>query len=1052
MWAKFFIDHPRFAMVISIVMALAGVISITQLPVAQYPDVTPPQIRVSATFRGANAQTVAKTVGAPLEEAINGVDGMIYMNSTSSNNGSYQLYVTFKIGTNPDMALVKVQNRVQQAQPQLPSEVTANGITVRTAFSDTLGMVAITSPHGSYNNLQLMDYAYRNVKNVLSRVPGMGDVSVFGGRYSIRVWLDPDRMASLGLSISDISSAIQSQNKQASIGSIGAAPTDASQPLMYTLTAKGRLSNVSDFENIIVRTSDGGMVKLGDIARIELGSENYSYSNMLNGEQAAMISMTQSSGSNALTVMTGAKEVLAKLSKDLPNDMKFVLGYDSTEYVKETIKEILSTLILTFLLVVFVCWLFLQDWKVTLVPVAAIPVSLLATFAGLAFMGYSINILSLFGLVLVIGTVVDDAIVVVERVTFIMDRDHCDPKAATLQAMKDITGPMVATTLVFLAIFVPVAFMSGITGQIYRQFAVTISISVMCSLVFALTMSPAMCAHLFTRIHKVKHGPLAWFNTGLANTTKFYVDKSTWIARRRWLTASLVCIVIGLCIFVIKVSPTAFIPDEDQGTIFVSVQLPEGSAKERTFTLLNQMAAQMKKVPGVKLTMGITGFNIVGSSGENTGSIIVPLDPWGQRKTADKSLQSIVGKIRGIAASFPEAKINVITPPAISGLGVSGGIDLRLQQVDGDDPTQLAQVMNSMLMKLNQAPEFQYAFSTYTSNTPHLYVDIDREKAQMMNVPVSTIFSTMQMYFGSSYINDINLGSQVNKVMVESDWNYRNKINKIGSIFVTSSTGQQVPLETLIKVTKILAPNTINRYNLYPSAGITLVMKQGYSTGQGMKRIAELAKGLPAGYGYEYSGMSYQEQHASGQIALVLTISLLFAFLFLVAQYESWNVPISVILSLPVAMFGALAGIHLMGLPISIYAQLGILLLIGLAAKNAILIIEFAREQREVNGVSIIKAASIAAGERFRSVLMTAFTCVLGVLPMLFASGAGAGSRKAVGSTMFFGMNMATIFGIFLIPGLYVLFESLREGKFKHVDDGAYKAGKKDTQNTEQER
>jgi len=1052
MWAKFFIDHPRFAMVISIVMALAGVISITQLPVAQYPDVTPPQIRVSATFRGANAQTVAKTVGAPLEEAINGVDGMIYMNSTSSNNGSYQLYVTFKIGTNPDMALVKVQNRVQQAQPQLPSEVTANGITVRTAFSDTLGMVAITSPHGSYNNLQLMDYAYRNVKNVLSRVPGMGDVSVFGGRYSIRVWLDPDRMASLGLSISDISSAIQSQNKQASIGSIGAAPTDASQPLMYTLTAKGRLSNVSDFENIIVRTSDGGMVKLGDIARIELGSENYSYSNMLNGEQAAMISMTQSSGSNALTVMTGAKEVLAKLSKDLPNDMKFVLGYDSTEYVKETIKEILSTLILTFLLVVFVCWLFLQDWKVTLVPVAAIPVSLLATFAGLAFMGYSINILSLFGLVLVIGTVVDDAIVVVERVTFIMDRDHCDPKAATLQAMKDITGPMVATTLVFLAIFVPVAFMSGITGQIYRQFAVTISISVMCSLVFALTMSPAMCAHLFTRIHKVKHGPLAWFNTGLANTTKFYVDKSTWIARRRWLTASLVCIVIGLCIFVIKVSPTAFIPDEDQGTIFVSVQLPEGSAKERTFTLLNQMAAQMKKVPGVKLTMGITGFNIVGSSGENTGSIIVPLDPWGQRKTADKSLQSIVGKIRGIAASFPEAKINVITPPAISGLGVSGGIDLRLQQVDGDDPTQLAQVMNSMLMKLNQAPEFQYAFSTYTSNTPHLYVDIDREKAQMMNVPVSTIFSTMQMYFGSSYINDINLGSQVNKVMVESDWNYRNKINKIGSIFVTSSTGQQVPLETLIKVTKILAPNTINRYNLYPSAGITLVMKQGYSTGQGMKRIAELAKGLPAGYGYEYSGMSYQEQHASGQIALVLTISLLFAFLFLVAQYESWNVPISVILSLPVAMFGALAGIHLMGLPISIYAQLGILLLIGLAAKNAILIIEFAREQREVNGVSIIKAASIAAGERFRSVLMTAFTCVLGVLPMLFASGAGAGSRKAVGSTMFFGMNMATIFGIFLIPGLYVLFESLREGKFKHVDDDAYKAGKKDTQNTEQER
>ena len=1027
MFAKFFIDHPRLSSVVSIVMALAGLICIFSLPVAQYPNVTPPQVRVNANFIGADAETVSKTVGAPLEEEINGVDGMIYMESTSSSNGNYQLYVTFKMGVDPDIALVKVQNRVTQASPRLPSEVTARGISVKSAFAQDLGMVALTSPNGSYTNLELMDYAHSNVKNVLARVAGMGDVDVWGGRYSVRVWLDPERMTSLGITVAQVAAAIQGQNTQASLGSIGAAPMLSSQVLTYNLLTQGRLTKISDFEKIIVSTNAGGVVKLKDIAKIELGSESYTFENKYNGGDAALIDMTQASGSNALTVMSAAKKVIETLQKNLPNGISLGLGYDSTEYVIETIKEILSTLIITFLLVVFVCWIFLQNWRVTLVPVMAIPVSLLATFIGLAALGYSINILTLFGLVLVIGTVVDDAIVVVERVTYVMERDKCTPAEATAQAMKDITGPMIATTLVFLAIFVPVAFMQGITGQIYRQFAVTISFSVMFSLVFALTASPAMCAHLLTEIKPAEKGPLAWFNSALRKSTTWYVEKSTWIAKRSLLVILAVALVIGSFALVYKTSPKAFLPDEDQGVLFAALQLPEGTAKGHTTALVNALADEIRNIPGVETTMAITGMSMIGGRGENLASVIVPLKPWGKRSAKDQSLDAIVGKIRGITARIPNAKINVFTPPAISGLGNIGGIDVRLEAMLKADPAELETVLGELLMKLNRQPEVAAAFSTYNAGTPHLYVDIDREKAEVMNVPVSNIFAAMQMYFGSAYINDINLGSQVNRVMVQADAQFRSKIDDIGRVYVSSATGQQIPLETLIHVRKVLAPSTYKRYNMYPSANINVIMKQGFSTGQGMAIIEKLAQELPSGYGIDYSGMSYQERTAGNQIALILSISLLFALLFLVAQYESWTVPVPVILSLPVAMLGAILGIRAMGLPVSIYAQLGILLLIGLAAKNAILIIEFAKEQREENGLSIIEAAATAAGERFRSVLMTAFTCVLGVLPMLFASGAGSGSRKAVGSTMFFGMNAATIIGIFLIPGLYVLFQTMRE-------------------------
>ena len=1028
MFSKFFIDRPRFAIDIALVMMIAGGISAMGLPVNQYPEVAPPQIMIHAMFPGADADSLAKNVGIPLENTINGVDGMLYMQSTSSSSGFYSLIVTFRTGTDPDMALVKVQNRIQQATPLLPEDVVRLGVTAEVSFSDMIGVLALTSPNGTKDALFLNDYAFNNLTNILKRVPGMGDVQLFGAKYSIRIWVDPERAASFGLGVNEIGQAVASQNRQAALGSVGGRPTDKANPLVFSVVADGRLKSAKEFENITLKTTpQGGIVKLKDVARIELANETYMYSASVNGTPGAVLALSQSAGSNAIAVMNATQKAVEMVSKNLPSDVQFQVAYDSTEYVRETIKEILITLLLTFSLVVLVCYVFLQNFRVTLIPVLAIPISLLATFSGLAALGFSINILTLFGLVLVIGTVVDDAILVVERVLFVMDRDKCDPETATIQAMKDITGPMIATTLVFLAIFVPITFMEGMTGVIYRQFAVTIAFSVVCSLVVALTLSPALCALLLRGVKPKTKGLLGWFNRGMASGTTGYVSGSMWIARRSLVT---VLLVVGLSVgayTMMKTLPSTFIPDEDQGMVFAAVQLPEGATNARTHKVIMNFVRQASVIPGVSLTFDLEGFNIMGSEGENVGSVLIPLEHWSKRTTPDTSQRTIVGKLRALAASFPEAKIDIITPPAISGLGIAGGLDMRLLAVDDDDPMKLARTLGGFLGGLNQSPEFLYAFSGYTADTPNIHMSLDREKAEALGVPVSNIFLTLQAYFGTYYINDLNIGSQVNKVVLQSSHEFRNNPESIGDIKVKNIYGENVPLESLITLTKTIAPKSITRYNLSPAASVTAVIKQGQSTSRGMQRAEELASKLPHGYKLEWSGMSLQERESGEQVMIIMMVCVIFAYLFLVAQYESWTIPLGVMLSLPVAVLGALIGIVVMGIQMSVYTQLGILLLIGLAGKNAILILEFAKEQHEDHGLSILDAAAEAGRERLRSVLMTALTCVAGVAPMLVASGAGAMSRVHVGTTMFFGMSIATGLGIFLIPGIYVVLQTWRE-------------------------
>lgn len=1030
MFSAFFIDRPRFAFVISIIITLAGAIALYVIPIAEYPDITPPQVRVTANYPGANSAIVQNTVAIPIEEQVNGVDDMLYMSSTSSNSGSYSLDVTFAVGTDPDIAAVNVQNRVAIANSQLPGDVTRDGVVTKKQSSNMLLVINLVSPKEGRDALFLSNYSSIYLEGALSRINGVGSVSQFGPlNYGMRVWMNPDRMTALQLTSSDVADAIRSQNIQATAGQLGAPPFEGEPQFQFTIQAKGRLSTVKEFGNIVLRANtDGSFVRLRDVARIELGSQSYDSQARLNNKPATAIGVYQTPGANALDVAEAIYEELDRLAERFPPDVEYKIIYDTTRAVRASISEVAETMLITFILVVVVTFLFLADWRSTLVPILAIPVSLIGTFAVLYIVGFSINMITLFALILAIGVVVDDSIVVVENVQRLMQEEKLSPRDAALQAMREITGPVVATTLVLLAVFVPVAFMPGVTGQLYAQFSVTICVAVTISSLNALTLAPALAAVLFKPGSGTPKGPLKWFASAVDRTRNGYVRVVALMLRRLLLTLIIFAIFVGAAFMMFRTVPTGFLPTEDKGVLFSDIQLPDGASLKRTDEVVSGIVDMMKATDGVSDVISVSGFSLISGNASNAALAIAILDPWDKRTTPATKWFRILGRINQQLFAIPEASAFAFPLPPIMGLGTSGGLEAELQDLEGQSPQALASAVRSLVFHANQRPEFARAFSTYSANVPQLFMDVDRDKAQVLGVSLSEIFSTLQANFGSSYINDFNLYGKVYRVKIQAEPKFRSDIEDINRLYIRNTKGEMVPLRTLVSVKPILGPLAIKRYNQFQSARINATPAPGISSGEAIIALEAAAKdALPPGYRLTWTGTAVQELEAGGLVAGIFALAVVFAYLFLVAQYESWSIPVSVVLSVVIAMLGALIPLVLLPfLTFNLYAQIGMVMLIGLSAKSAILIVEFAKVRREA-GLKTEEAALEAARLRFRAVMMTALSFILGVSPLVIATGAGAASRVSVGFVVFFGMVAATFVGTFFIPPLYAAIQRLND-------------------------